>query len=463
MSPTPPEAPARPKRRGVGHLFWRLLLWFCLANIVTLVVSVGVTHHIVRQFYAQQADWETLAARTVALYPPAAEHPGEALKAWRDELRRRQIGIGLLDAHGEVRVWPPRIVLHNRAALSAGNYVVLHPRPGITLAGVAVTGPDGAQWRFVGAQFPPHNAQLRWLAFGVEILVSLFVIGLVGWWVARSIGRPVGAVQDAARRFARGELAVRVGASVTARHGELGQLGRDFDDMAERIQSLLERQRGVLQDVSHELRSPLTRLGLTLELARAEAGAKAQPALDRAEREIARLDRAIGEVLELSRMEVQLPGMTHERLDFAALVAERIRDLDEENGVDASRWAPDLTPGAFVLGNPVLLARAVDNLLSNATKYSPAGATIDVRVGLQAEAVWLEVADRGPGVPEADLDSLFRPFFRGGNAARVAGSGLGLAIVARIVSAHGGRCAVRNRDGGGLCVRLEVPSAAVSA
>lgn len=446
-------------RRGVGHLFWRLLLWFCLANVVTLAVSIGITRQLEAQLAVQRADWEILAARTAALYAQAQEHPGDAFRTWREQLRAQRISIGLIDALGRVRVWPPRLVLDQRQALSEHPLVVLHPRPGITLAGVAVEGPDGQPWRFVGAQFPRRGGMFRWLAFGIEILVSLFVIGAVGWWVARSIGHPVGLVQDVARRFARGELDARVGPPLVERKGELGQLGRDFDYMAERIQSLLERQRGVLQDVSHELRSPLTRLGLTLELARADAGEKAQPALDRAESEIARLNRAIGEVLELSRMEVQLPGASRERLDLAALVAERLRDFDDLQEVQAQRWSPQLENGLYVRGNRTLLARAIDNLLGNAVKYSAADAVVDIRAGRAGDCVWLEIADHGPGVPEAELAALFRPFYRGTNAAHATGHGLGLAIVSRIVTAHDGACSVRNRTGGGLCVRMELPAA----
>lgn len=453
------EAPRVGVRHGVGHLYWRLLLWFCLANVVTLVVSIGITRQLERQFSARQADWQALAARAADLYTETDGRPGEAFNAWRKQLRERQIAVGLIDADGQVRAWPPRSVIEQRQALSEHPFVVLHPRPGITQAGVAVTGPDGRLWHFVGIQYPPRGGVFRWLAVGIEILVSLLVIGIVGGWVARSIGHPVGQVQDAARRFARGELGARVGPPLVERNSELGQLGRDFDDMAERIQSLLERQRGVLQDVSHELRSPLTRLGLTLELARADAGAKAQPALDRAEREIGRLDRAIGEVLELSRMEVQLPGANRERLDFARLVAERTRDMVDREGIRDSRWSRVLEDGLVVMGNPVLLGRAIDNLLGNAVKYSAAESVVDIRASRADGRIWLEIADHGPGVPAAELASLFRPFYRGTNAARAAGSGLGLAIVARIVAAHNGTCAARNREGGGLCVRVELPAA----
>ncbi|HEX7381921.1 MAG TPA: HAMP domain-containing sensor histidine kinase [Nevskiaceae bacterium] len=452
------DAPgARTQRYRSGRLFWRLFVWFCFANVLTIAVTIAVTHHVMRELHRSDTNWSFIAQQAADLYA-SVPHPDEVtLKPWRDQLRERHISVGLLDAGGHALLAPPHWVLRYQGQLSAEPEVILHPRPGLTLAGVAVTGTGSEQWRFIGVQFTPTPTRLRWLPLAIEILVSLFVIGGVGWWVSRTIGRPVEAVRGAARRFARGELGARVGTPLAEKRDELGQLARDFDRMAARIQSLLERQRGVLQDVSHELRSPLTRLGLTLELARAEAGAAAQPSLDRAEHEIARLDGVIGEVLELSRMEVQLPGIRQERVDLTLLAAECTADARSGAEDPTLEWHSDAPEDVVVMGNPTLLARAIDNLLSNAVKFSPRGGHIGVAVGRTKDQAWVEVADDGPGVPPEELDSLFRPFFRGTNGARVSGHGLGLAIVARISMAHGGRATARNREGGGLVVRMELP------
>lgn len=450
-----PRSAAR--RYRSGRLFWRLFVWFCFANVLTIAVTIAVTRHVVRELHHSDTDWSFIARQAADLYASAPHPDGVTLKPWRDQLHERHISVGLLDAGGQALLAPPHWVLRYQEQLSAEPEVILHPRPGLTLVGVAVTGSGSAQWRFIGVQFTPTPTPLRWLPLAIEILVSLIVIGAVGWWVARTIGRPVEAVRGAARRFARGELGARVGRPLAKKHDELGQLARDFDRMAARIQSLLERQRGVLQDVSHELRSPLTRLGLTLELARAEAGAAAQPSLDRAEHEIARLDGVIGEVLELSRMEVQLPGIRQERVDLTQLTADCTADARSEADDQTLAWHAEAPAGITVMGNPTLLARAVDNLLSNAVKFSPRGGHIGIAVGQETERAWVEVTDDGPGVPPDELDSLFRPFFRGTNGARVSGHGLGLAIVARISSAHGGRATARNRPEGGLSVRMELP------
>ncbi len=367
--------------------------------------------------------------------------------------------IGLIDGNGHVLLKPPHIIQRHLAQLQNSTEVTLHPRHDMTLIGLEITGPNGNNWHFFAVQFPhqPGGPHHLWLPFLIEILVSLLVIGAVGWRVARSISRPIYAVQGAARRMADGDLGARVAAPWTDRRDELGQLARDFDHMASRVQSLVERQRSVLQDVSHEFRSPLARLGVALELARSDAGGVELPSLDRAEREIGRLDRLIGEVLELARMEDRLPGMDRQPFDPAELAQERLAEAQPEATAHQVDLRLDAATGTVVDGSRVLLGRAIDNLLSNAIKFSAVGGSVILRTRHGADEVVIEVADSGPGVPAAELDSLFRPFFRGSNAVRAEGKGLGLAIVARIAAAHGGRCSACNRTAGGLCVTLTLP------
>lgn len=440
------------------RLYWRLLLWFCIANVVTLLVSVFVTQHIARQLYQHETDWQAIAQQTVSMIDPQTFEPQTAMRPWREQLRRRGIGIGLIDDNGRMLLKPPRIVLRHLVQLEGSPTVTLHPRRGMTLVGLEIDGPSGRNWHFFAAQFQrPSGPHHLWLPFLIEILVSLLVIGAVGWRVARSISQPVYAVQNAARRMANGDLSARVASPLTAARDELGQLARDFDHMAARVQSLVERQRSVLQDVSHEFRSPLARLGLALELARSDAGDIELPSLDRAEREIGRLDRLIGEVLELARMEDQLPGMARQPFDLAELARERLNEAQPEADARKLKLQFDAGSGAVAIdGSRILLGRAIDNLLSNAIKFSPRGGTVTVAVR-DAGALLIEVADSGPGVPPAELESLFRPFFRGSNAARADGQGLGLAIVSRVVTAHGGQCQAENRADGGLRVTLTLP------
>ncbi|MDE3211366.1 MAG: HAMP domain-containing histidine kinase, partial [Pseudomonadota bacterium] len=238
------------------------------------------------------------------------------------------------------------------------------------------------------------------------------------------------------------------------------QLADDFDTMAGRIEALVAHDRGVLQDLSHELRSPLARLQLIVDLARRSASpADAAPYFQQAEQEIGRLDRMLGEMLALSRLEGQLPGMDDEQLDLAELVQGCL----EQNRLEADARRIQLCMSAQesvrVPGNAMLIERALDNLLANAVKFSPTGGLVGVTVRTGHGCADITVRDHGPGVPESELALLFRPFYRGSNAARAEGHGLGLAIVQRVVQAHGGSIEVRNAEGGGLEIRLRLPLA----
>jgi signal transduction histidine kinase len=453
-----------PLRSG---LFGRLLLWFWLANVVTLAVSIFVAQATMRRAAGMQPDWQMLAQAADSAYI-ADGRAGLAhwsLAAERTERVNATLfenGRDLLD-----RPLPPALA-HRLPQLLESDAIVLRPMADMFLAGELVTGSDGVPRRLVAWRGPrlPHDHLLSLL--GVQLMLSLFAIGLVGWTVAGGISRPLAALQRAAKRMAEGDLAARVGDRYTRRHDELGLLAREFDRMAGRIEALVAHERAVLQDVSHELRSPLARLQLALELAQSDrrpddTGPNGNAEhFARAEREIQRLDRLIGELLALSRMEADLPGMQRERVDLAALAADCVAAAQMD--ADALNATLALVPGspAEVLGSPELLARAIDNLLSNALKFG-AGGAVAISLERTSGRVIVGVRDHGPGVPEAELPRLFRPFFRGANGARADGHGLGLAIVKRIVTAHGGEATAANADGGGLLVRLSLPEAKSAA
>ena len=227
--------------------------------------------------------------------------------------------------------------------------------------------------------------------------------------------------------------------------------------MAARTETLVNQQRTVLQDVSHELRSPLARLHLLLELARTGSSNSGQQQLDRAAKEVGRLDALIGEVLNLSRLESVLPGMA----TAAVPVDTLLRAVLEEHTLDAEARRIQLqvlcAPALRINADEALMLRALGNVLANAIKFSAEGSTVSLRAALSGSEVLLTVCDQGPGVPPAQLEKLFQPFYRGDNASRAEGHGLGLAIAQRIVLAHGGRIEASNIPGSGLQVSLSLP------
>lgn len=446
------------KRPTLGF-YARLLVWFVAANIITLLVSVLVTERFARHAYRGEPDWAELAAGASRAW---LEGGAAALDDWHERQMRDGIDATLYQGSNNLlQRLPPPFARRVLERLPGDDSVVLRPRPGTIVAAEAVTGSDGVQRHLIAFRGPrPPHARIEHLLL-VQIVLSALVIGALGWWLARSIARPVAAIGEATRRMTAGDLAARVGAPWASRDDELGRLAADFDRMAARIEALIAHERGVLQDVSHELRSPLARLHLLLDLARRTPGVAAAAHFERAEAEITRLDRIIGEALALSRMEAELPGMTMEPIALAPLVQARVAAFQVE--ADSRRIGLAVTAAVQPLlsGSRSLIERAVDNLLSNAIKFSGDGGQVDVAIkparGDAAGAIDLVIRDHGPGVPEADLANLGRPFFRGANASRADGHGLGLAIVDRIVRAHRGVLVVVNAEGGGLRVTVRVP------
>jgi two-component system, OmpR family, sensor kinase len=276
--------------------------------------------------------------------------------------------------------------------------------------------------------------------------------------VARSVSRPVDAMRAATRKMAAGEFATRVDKRWSNAHDELGQLASDFNGMAERIEVLVAHDRGVLQDLSHELRSPLARLHLILDLAQHSATPdEAATHFKHAEQEIARMDRMTSEMLALSRLEGDLPGMERDSVDIAELVKERLEAARVEAEVRGIQLQLHSSGPVFVRGSGILLERALDNIIANAIKFSPDNGHVDIEVQQHQLNAEVRVRDHGPGVPAEELGLLFRPFFRGTNAAHANGHGLGLAIVHRVVHVHGGDVMAQNADDGGLVVTMRLP------
>ena len=242
-------------------------------------------------------------------------------------------------------------------------------------------------------------------------------------------------------------------------------MGRDFDAMATRIEALMEAHQRLLRDISHELRSPLARLVVALDLARKRAGAEAAGHLARIEREAGRLNEMIGQLLILSRRETGADGTERIRVNLSALTREVTEDADfEARGRDRSVTIVECEE-CVMTGTPALLRSAIENVVRNAVRHTPAGTSVKISLrcrqgGADAQAL-LSVRDEGAGVLEKDLTDIFRPFFRvdDSRARETGGAGLGLAITERAVRLHGGTVAAANVPGGGFVVEIRLPLA----
>jgi signal transduction histidine kinase len=307
---------------------------------------------------------------------------------------------------------------------------------------------------------PPGQSPFFMIA---RLLVILLISGGVCYLLARYFTSPVVTLREATRRFAGGNLSVRIGKGIGNRKDELSELATDFDHMAERISSLMAQQRQLLRDISHELRSPLTRLNVAVELARRQAGDDAKPILDRIETEANVLNEMIGQVLTIARLDSETESIEMTPVDLRELVTEITEDANfEAQGRNCTVEIVESSQ-CTVSGNEALLRRAIENVIRNAVVYTHENTKVEIRLRciIHDSTSYAEVAvrDHGPGVPESDLPDLFRPFYRVSNARerQTGGTGLGLAITKRAVSLHNGTITVANVQGGGLIVEILLP------
>ncbi|SHF05115.1 two-component system, OmpR family, sensor histidine kinase CpxA [Desulfacinum infernum DSM 9756] len=331
-----------------------------------------------------------------------------------------------------------------------------------------IVGPSGSTYTLLRHVPPPPPMTPRPHPFLIPLVVLLAAAVVLCFFLARHLTAPLRTLQVTARRLASGDLAARVGPALTARGDQFGALARDFDHMAERLQELMEAQRRLLRDVSHELRSPLTRLGVALELAKDKASNDLHPLLERIEKESERLNRLIGHVLTLGRMEQLREPEAAEEVALDDLVRNIAQDAAFEAAEKDCTVTVRSRAAVRVRGSADLLRSAVENVVRNAVRHAPTGTEVEVSLELdstgEAPMGVIAVRDRGPGVPEEEIPRLFQPFYRvePSRDRRSGGVGLGLAIAHRAVTLHGGTIRAENVPGGGFRVEIRVPGGVMS-
>ena len=453
-------------------LFTKIFLWFWLAN--TMVVGVLVLATIGTPYGPDRERVRAFAGHLTLLDGERAVATLD--RAGIDGLRRE---IGQLKSDTGVRFFlfneKGEELLAQPAPAGARDLALLACRSGQTelnqamnrasLVARRVMGADGRVYVAVTQPPPgpltelfrsPHIAALR-------LASVVLMAGVVCYGLARYLTGPLRRLRSSARQLAAGDLTVRVGAGVGNRHDEMGDLGRDFDFMAERVETLISSQRRLIQDMSHELRSPLARLNMALGLAVQRAGPEAKGALDRIEREAHRLNELVGELLTLARLEGSAKTSREEKIDLAALVQEVVADGDFEAQSLGRQVRLLRCDECTTAGSPEVLRSAIENVIRNSIRYTPERAQVDVTLCCEnreagSRAV-ISVRDHGPGVPEDALKAIFQPFYRVGDDRnpQTGGVGLGLAIVQQAMRLHCGTAVAANASDGGLIVELSLP------
>ncbi|HJP93369.1 MAG TPA: ATP-binding protein [Pyrinomonadaceae bacterium] len=332
-----------------------------------------------------------------------------------------------------------------------------------TLVARPVVSAKGQRYTYV-AHIPRAPFQPTLQTLGLRLLVVMVIGGIFCFWLSRYLTTPLLKLRATTNELAEGNLGARVATKLAKRRDEVGQLGRDFNVMAERLESMVKAQQRLLGDISHELRSPLARLGVALGLARQRSGPEANGALDRIERESDNLNEMISQLLTLTRLESGTDGRKRSDVDLAALVREVAEDADFEARSLNRSVQVVTTENCSINGVEELLRSAVENVVRNAVRYTREGTAVEVALrrqnGSGDQYAVISVRDRGKGVPEEALEKIFRPFYRTEDARdrqSGGGSGLGLAITERAVRMHGGSIQATNAADGGLAVELRLP------
>lgn len=439
------------------NLFWRIWLWFWAAMIL-----LGVTFFVAHWQHWQWTDREHHDAEILDLVGDAAmpllrQDDPDAFNRWRKRIEYRTHGrlyvIGPNGREAGGRRLPPELrnFLHENEIDEPYRHRDWRRHEQIFVA------PLDNGYRAV-AVLDRHHGPFARLPGWANLLIAAVVSGFVCFALAYWLTKPVRRVREATMKLAEGDLSVRIGDAFGRRGDEVAQLARDFDGMAERLESSINAQHRLLRDVSHELRSPLTRLQVAIELARDESNLSPEQ-VERMIRENERLDELISQVLTLARFESGEQAPAFQRLDLADLARSVAEDADFEAQRTNRHVQLETPENAWTHGDERLLRSAIENIVRNAVRYTAEGTTVEVMLSGQNGGWEIRVQDQGPGVPEEDLERIFEPFVRVGEARDrdSGGHGIGLAITRRAVSLHGGSIAATNTDSG-LSIHIHLPA-----
>jgi signal transduction histidine kinase len=430
-------------------LFAKILGWFVLTVVVTLAASLTIT---ALSYNPYSAPHPTPLSMMLSAEMTESRHAWEtggreALAGTLDRFRRVTHASEAMftDGQGTDLVTGEKHPSLIREAHNWSRFPFSGDR-GTTFARFSS---DGKYCFFLIAA--PRSLMLGNLQ-AAHLLILVLVV-LLCYALAYHLTAPLRRLQKALDHFGRGDLDARAHEN---RHDELGDLARAFDRMADRIQTLLAVERRLLLDISHELRSPLARLSVAVELAR--SGENALP-LDRIQKEADRLNALISQMLEVTRIEGDVAQRKQEHVQIDQLVGTLVDDCSIEAAAKDCSLSFAAPAHVAIDGDPELLRRAIENVVRNAIRHAPSGSKIEIAVENGHGRVRVRVRDYGPGVPEQALPHLFDPFYRV-DPDRNRGSGgvgLGLSIARRAVELHQGTLRASN-VAPGLLVEIELPA-----
>jgi signal transduction histidine kinase len=448
-------------------LFLKIFLSFWVAQALFLVIALLVMLALRPQ---RNATWEAL--RTTALTEAISAYEQGGTRQAHEYLENLQ-----MTQHVRAYVFDEQgTEISGRSSPGWAEHIAasrpLPPRPGMVFPRPQILtesrpSSDGRHLYTIAMELPPGPRVFFGPTWGVPVpglIIAVLSSGLVCYFLAWYVTKPVTRLRAATLQLAGGDLSARAGDPHSRRRDEIAGLVRDFDTMAARLETLVKAQSRLLNDISHELRSPLARLNVALGLARQRSGPESAAMLERIELEASRLNELIGRLLTLARLEDGEQGVPSTPVLLDEVVLTVAEDAEFEAQARHCHVRSEIPPGVWeVRGDASLLHSAIENVVRNAIRYTRERTTVEIHLDKTqnaggAEAV-VRITDCGSGVPADALEKLFQPFYRLDDARgrQTGGVGLGLAITERAVRFHGGSVAATNRAEGGLMVEIRLP------
>jgi two-component system sensor histidine kinase CpxA len=459
----------------IQSLFLKIFLWYW-ATVIATGIALIATWIILQPKNAPYSSQTSLADTAWISGNSAAkeleQHGASAGSAYVELLSQKaHMKSCLFDASGNAIAGSDCANFDDigtRAVNSDHSIFIM--KHGVARVAVKVQGTSGRQYIYA-VEATEHRGPPPGIGpsgFALRWSVAFLVSGIICYLLTRYLTAPILRLREASQQLAQGDFSTRAAAGMGHRRDELGTLVRDFNTMAARIEELVSRQRQLIYDISHELRSPLARLNVALDLGRERKGN--DPAFDHMEQDLACLNDMIGRLLTVAKLDTSTAAIPMADVDLTELTSQIVRSADFE--LQQQNGAVRLSSQGqhFVHGNAELLHSAIENVIRNAIRYTGAGNSVDVDMkDVQLEAagtaapaiVRLLVRDYGQGVPEPELVNIFQPFYRVADDRnrQSGGTGLGLAIADRVVRIHGGAIRARNAAPHGLEIEILLPQA----
>ena len=447
-------------------LYWKIFLSFWLATILIIITTAWVTSEIAQKSSIparEQVFMDSYANAAITIFESSHR---DALKKWLKQTgESKQMTLFLLSSTGDIigNQEPPSEIKRIGAdlvkeklddgILKFGNLIISHE----------ILSTSGTAYRLAAVSEKPlaHFVIIPWAGLTIRLTIAILISGLICYLLSVYLTQPLRSLKLAAKSIAKGELNTRVGPFKGHHRDELATLSYEFDRMAEQLEVLVHSKERLLQDISHELRSPLARLQIAIELGRNKTGGLAELEFQRMEMECLRLNTLIGEILEFARLDKSVDQLNRTHVPVIPLLQKLIEDANFEFDNSKPGELPNTSPIQELYIDERLIHRAIENIIRNAYRYSPPDEAVTIELSTDASKQYfiIDILDRGPGVPEEQLETILNPFYRVDTSRekKTGGYGLGLAIADKAAKQHQGTITAMNRKNGGLCVRITLP------